>query len=195
MREEIDNTIIKELDTIYSPNVGGVETEFKQSLNDVSLERDFLEQQGMIQIVRTFGGNAVLIYLYLHTKMCEAGYRIEWNDIAIEISCAMLKSLYKVNEETVITIINEFVKSKMLYIITENNKPYLTSLYQVYMYERISAKRLRDRICKRNKSAKKNEKYTIVQTVPAFENCDNKSTNNSNVDNMFQGISGEEFFK
>ena len=32
MRKEINNSIIEELDTIYNPNIGGMDTEFKQSL-------------------------------------------------------------------------------------------------------------------------------------------------------------------
>ena len=63
MRKEINNSIIEELDTIYNPNIGGMETEFKQSLNDVSLEHDFSEQSDMVQIIREFGGSAVFVYM------------------------------------------------------------------------------------------------------------------------------------
>lgn len=172
MRKEINNSIIEELDTIYNPNIGGMDTEFKQSLNDVSLEHDFLEQSDMVQIIREFGGSAVFVYMYLHTKMCAEGYKIEWNDMAIDISCAMITSVYRITDTDIKAIINRFIEMKMLYIIKDGEKTYLTSLYQIYMYERISAKRLRDRINKRNKTVKKNEKYVIEQVVPAFEEAD-----------------------
>lgn len=169
MRKELNNSIIEELDTIYNPDIGGMETEFKQTLNDVSLEHDFLEEPDMVQIVREFGGTAVFVYMYLHTKMCTEGYRIEWNDIAIDITCAMLTSVYRIVNTDIKAIIKRFIELKMLYVISDGKKQYLTSLYQIYMFERISAKRLRDRINKRNKNLKKNEKYIIEQSVPAFE--------------------------
>lgn len=198
MRKEINNNIIEELEVIYSPNIGGMETEFKQSLNDVSLEHDFLEQPDMIQMIREFGGTAIFVYMYLHTKMCAQGYCIEWNEIAEDITCAMIKSVYKIEETNVKAIIKGFVEKKMLFIISDGTKQYLTSLYQVYMYERISAKRLRDRICKRNKTAKKDEKYKIEQNVPAIEyNAEVEDFFSSlpNIENSDSDFKDNEFFK
>ena len=37
MREDIDSFIIEELETVYNPDIGGLETEYKASLNDISM--------------------------------------------------------------------------------------------------------------------------------------------------------------
>ena len=85
MRENIDNTIIEELETVYNPDFGGMETEYKASLNDISLPNDFLEDTTMISVVRRLGSQAVMVYVYLHAKMCKEGYKIVWNDIQQDI--------------------------------------------------------------------------------------------------------------
>lgn len=63
------------------------------------------------------------------------------------------------------------------------------------MYERISAKRLRDRISKRNKNVKnKNEKYTIEQLVPALEEADrqpNQEETTENCTDVFRHLEDE----
>ena len=84
----------------------------------------------------------------------------------------MITSVYRITDTDIKAFINRLIEMKMMYIIKDGEKTYLTSLYQIYMYERISAKRLRDRINKRNKTVKKNEKYVIEQVVPAFEEAD-----------------------
>ena len=56
------------------------------------------------------------------------------------------------------------------------------------MYERISAKRLRDRINKRNKTVKKNEKYVIEQVVPAFEEADTQPVTKETTENYTDGF-------
>jgi len=177
MRKKIDNTIIEELETIYNPDICGVETEYKASLNDISLPNDFLEDTNMVSVIRTYGGLAVMVYLYLHEKMCREGYRILWNDIQIDVIKATLDGVYKADRTLIDDVISEFIKLKLLYIISNGEEVYLTSCYQVYIFERVSAKRLRDRIYKKNsKVAKKDDKLKVETTLPAFKEETSKVT-------------------
>lgn len=177
MRKKIDNTIIEELETIYNPDICGVETEYKASLNDISLPNDFLEDTNMVSVIRTYGGLAVMVYLYLHERMCREGYRILWNDIQIDVIKATLDGVYKVDRTLIDDVISEFIKLKLLYIISNGEEVYLTSCYQVYIFERVSAKRLRDRIYKKNsKVAKKDDKLKVETTLPAFKEETSKVT-------------------
>lgn len=169
MRENISNTIIEELDTIYSPDLAQVETEFKTSLNDVSLSNDFLEDTRMIKVIREFGTDTILIYMYLHTKMCKTGYKIIWDEMQKDVLSATLFGVYKVPLENIEKIITAFIQNKLLYLIDDGKEKWLTSAYQVYMYERVSAKRVRDRIYKKNQSLKKEDKIKIETNVPVFE--------------------------
>lgn len=177
MRKKIDNTIIEELETIYNPDICGVETEYKASLNDISLPNDFLEDTNMVSVIRTYGGLAVMVYLYLHERMCREGYRILWNDIQIDVIKATLDGVYKADRTLIDDVISEFIKLKLLYIISNGEEVYLTSCYQVYIFERVSAKRLRDRIYKKNsKVAKKDDKLKVETTLPAFKEETSKVT-------------------
>ena len=97
MRKQINNAIIEELETIYNPDICGVETEYKASLNDISLPNDFLEDTNMVSVIRSYGGLALMIYMYLHERMCREGYKIKWNDIqmSLKLHCAeCIKRIY-----------------------------------------------------------------------------------------------------
>lgn len=168
-RDYIDNFVIEELETIYNPNLLGAETEFKNTLADVSLPNDFLDDTRMITIIRNYGAEAILIYTFLHTKMCKEGYKIEWNDMQEDVYSATL-FIYKIDVSKFKDILNAFLDSGLLYIITDRHHiNWLTSTYQVFMYERVSAKRVRDRIYKRNQTLPSDEKIKIKCVVPAFE--------------------------
>lgn len=170
LRETINDSIIEELETIYNPPLEGLETEFKSSLNDVSLPNTFLEDTKLISVIRTYGCNALLIYMSLHSKMCKEGYRIAWGELQQDVVSAILCGTYKINIEMVSEIIEEFIKLHLLYVISDGKTNYLTSIYQIFMYERISAKRLRDRIYKRNSKVKnKSEKLQIKTALPVFK--------------------------
>lgn len=182
MRENISNSIIEELEVIYSPDLTQMETEFKTSLNDVSLSNDFLDDTRMIKLIREYGTDVVLIYMYLHTKMCKMGYRIIWDDMQQDVLCATLCGVYKVPIENINNIINALIQNKLLFLISDGKENWLTSSYQIYMFERVSAKRVRDRIYKRNQSIKKDEKIKIETNLPKFDNEDE-----------FAGISSEAF--
>lgn len=169
-RENIDNSIIEELETIYNPNLLGAETEFKSTLADMSLPHDFLDDTRMISIIRTYGAEAILVYTFLHTKMCNEGYRIEWNEMQEDVYSATL-FIYKMDITKFKDILNEFIKNKLLFILTDSNGiKWLTSAYQIFMFERVSAKRVRDRIYKRNQTLNAEEKIKIKCTLPAYDN-------------------------
>ena len=179
MRDNINNTIIEELETVYNPDFGGMETEYKASLNDISLPNDFLEDTNMISVVRRFGSQAVMVYVYLHAKMCKEGYKIVWNDIQQDIIKVTLAGIYKVDINMIDEIISAFVEVKLLHIISDGKEQYLTSVYQVFIYERVSAKRLRDKISKRNsKVSKSADKIKTETKLPVFkeESVDEKQT-------------------
>lgn len=168
-REYLDNSVIEELEVIYNPDLLGAETEFKSTLADISLPHDFLDDTRMISIIRTYGAEAILIYIFLHTKMCKEGYKIEWNDMQEDVYSATL-FIYKVDITKFKDILKAFLDNKLLYIITDtNNINWLTSIYQVFMYERVSAKRVRDRIYKRNQLLLSDEKIKIKCVLPVFE--------------------------
>lgn len=181
MRTHISNTIIEELDIIYNPPIAGLDVEYKSSLNDISLPRDFLDNTYMISAIRKHGSGAMLVYIYLHEKMCNAGYKIEWNEIQQDIIKIALSGMYKMDMASIDHIIATLLESKLLYRVFDGETEYLTSAYQIFIYERVSAKRLRDRIYKRNMSIKKKEdKYKINTQLPAFlEEEDNTKTADS----------------
>ena len=168
-RDTIDNSIFEELETVYNPNLLGAETEFKNTLADVSLPHDFLDDTRMISIIRTYGAEAILVYTFLHTKMSNEGYKIEWNDMQEDVYSATL-FIYKMDITKLKDILSAFIENKLLYILTDsNNIKWLTSTYQIFMYERVSAKRVRDRIYKRNQSLSADEKIKIKCTLPAYD--------------------------
>lgn len=190
MRATIDNSIIEELDTIYNPNLLGTETEFKSSLADVSLSHDFLDDTHMIKVIRDYGTDAVLIYMFIHTKMCHEGYKIEWNEMQEDVYSATLMGIYKVAIENFKNIINALLQNCLLYIVKdETGKKWLTSSYQIYMYERVSAKRVRDRVYKKNQPLSADEKIEINCKLPAFEDIkpikDGKKIDGLNQDTIF----------
>lgn len=168
-RENLDNSILEELETVYNPNLLGAETEFKRTLADMSLPQDFLEDTRMIDIIRTHGTDAILVYTYLHTKMCNEGYKIKWNDLQEDIYAASL-AVYKMDISKFHGILTAFLENKLLFIVTDiSGTKWLTSTYQVFMYERVSAKRVRDRIYKKNQSLAGDNKIKIECTLPVFD--------------------------
>ena len=50
-RDNIDNSIINELEIIYNPNLLGMETVFKSNLADITMPTDFLEDTTMIAVL------------------------------------------------------------------------------------------------------------------------------------------------
>ncbi len=170
MRTTIDNSIIEELDTIYNPIIAGMETEYKSSLNDISLPHDFLENTYMISTIRKYGSGVIMMYMYLHAKMCVDGYKMVWNEIQQDIVKVALAGMYKMDINTIGEIIKALLEAKLLYLISDSEEQYLTSVYQIFIYERVSAKRLRDRVYKKNVGIKqKGNKYKIETQLPAFE--------------------------
>lgn len=172
MRKNIDNSITEELEVIYNPDIANVETEFKTSLNDVSLSNDFLEDTKMIQVIRQHGAEVILIYMYLHTKMCKEGYKIVWNDMQKDVVCASLFGIYKIEFEKIDIIINALIDNKLLFLINDGAEQWITSAYQIYMFERVSAKRVRDRIYKKNQALKKEDKIKVETIVPIIAEDD-----------------------
>lgn len=170
MRKKIDDSIIEELETIYKPSISGVETDYKESLNDISLPNDFLDDTNMVSVINTYGGSALTVYLYLHEKMCQGGYCIVWNDTQKKVMRNILAGVYDVEKRMIDDMISEFIKLGLLYVISDGEKNYLTSCYQVYIFERVSAKRLRDRIYKKNSKMPRGEnKLKVETTMPVFK--------------------------
>lgn len=193
-RTDVDNSIFEELETIYNPDLLGMETEFKQSLNDVSLPNDFMEDTRMLEVIRKYGADTILVYLYLHTKMCKEGYRIVWNDMQKDVMCAMLAGVYKVPFERINDIIGNLLKNKLLFILNDGTEQWITSAYQIYMYERVCAKRVRDRIYKKNQSLKKEDKIKIETSVPVFSEEPKTTADFGSVsDDVFMNNDGEQF--
>ena len=191
MRRIINNSIIDELDTIYNPNLLGAETEFKSSLADVSLSHDFLDDTRMITIIRNHGAEAVLIYMFIHAKMCHEGYKLEWNAMQEDVYSATLQGVYKLSIDNFKKILHVLVENHLFFIIKDsNNKNWLTSAYQIYMYERVSAKRVRDRIYKKNQSLDANDKIKVSSTLPAIEDTD-EGTATSEDSNSIDPIWGD----
>ena len=170
MREDIDSFIIEELETVYNPDIGGLETEYKASLNDISMPHDFLEDTKMISCTRKYGGIAVLIYMYLHSKMCKEGYKIIWNEMQKDVIKATLFGVYKVDIKMIDMVIASFIEEKLLHVVDDGKEQYLTSVYQVFIFERVASKRLRDRIYKRNtKISKSADKLKVETKLPVFK--------------------------
>ncbi len=169
LRDTIDDSIIEELDTIYNPNLLGVETEFKSTLADVSLPHDFMNNTTMVQVIRDYGTQVILIYIFLHTKMCEGGYRVEWNALQKDVFSSML-GIYKVTASKFNAVIKALIENKLIYIVKDNNgKEWLTSTYQIFMYERVSAKRVRDRVAKKNQHLEAGYKIKFSTAIPTFD--------------------------
>ena len=169
-RDNIDDTIFNELETIYNPNLLGMETVFKNNLADITMPNDFLEDTAMIKIIRDLGSDSILVYMYLHSKMSQEGYKIKWDEIQIDVLSASISGVYKVSPDNFKKIVIAMIQNKLLYVITDStNTKWLTSVYQVFAYERVAAKRLRDRLSKRNTNLKKADKIKTQCTIPAFE--------------------------
>lgn len=198
-RDNIDNSIINELEIIYNPNLLGMETVFKSNLADITMPTDFLEDTTMIKMIREYGSDVIMIYMYLHSKMSQEGYRIKWDDIQIDVLSASILGVYKVSADNFKNIITAMIKSKLLYVITDNNNnKWLTSTYQIFAYERVAAKRLRDRLAKRNTGLKKAEKIKTLCAIPSFEeemkSDEERQRQEQTAEDYFNDFNPEDFF-
>lgn len=197
-RDNIDNSIFTELETIYNPNLLGMETIFKSNLADITMPNDFLEDTAMIKLIREYGSDVVMIYMYLHSKMSQEGYKIKWDEIQIDVLSASISGVYKVSSDSFKKIIIAMIQNKLLYVIKDStNTKWLTSVYQVFAYERVAAKRLRDRIAKRNTNLKKTDKIKTQCSIPSFEEEMDADVQSKEIQEMHEEFTienPEEFF-
>lgn len=180
-RLTINNNTIKEIHSMYPPAKSITGETYKATLEYITTEIDFFEEQGTKELVKSHGLAPVGFYDLLRIEIANSnGYGICITNDDFKIFIFKIKIKLNIDEETVNNYVKLLTEYKLLYIIKdeETNLEYYTTLQSIWNYEY----RLYYRYTNREKQKKSRQRKKKADTTKnEVENVD--TTKNSPIAN------------
>lgn len=154
-RTSIDNTIIKELNENYPPSAEKNGVAYKQKLDYLTFEIDFLSDSNFRELRDKYGNDVIAVIFYLRKEMCKNGWFVKENDKYLINDCSYL---CKIAQDKVEAILEDLICKKILFRVCDDSfeeGTWLTCPQQIYNFEMASNNRQQSR--KRNSKKRKQQ--------------------------------------
>lgn len=191
-KTNIDNSIFKELNEKYPPVESENGVAYKQKLEYITFEIDFLSDPIIRSLRNKYGAVIIAVIFYLRTEMCKNGWKVRvdegeyYNTLLQDCGYVCNIDMNQANQ-----IINDLVEKRVMYIVQDNSVEegkWMTCVQQLYNFEMASNNRkaARERQARRrgrqNTVCDDNQASQMQQEEQVEENNMNGSTVNSNTE-------------
>lgn len=144
-RTEITNNTLKEIRNLY-PRFSKRGIEYTLGQTYVTLEADSLDEPTIRKLLRKYGGDAIAIIIFFRLEMCQPyGWYLDASEDNIEMLISDCAYKLKLEEERVSEILDALIEYKIFWKISDDKNSYLANIQNLYTYEILNTKRLRDR--------------------------------------------------
>lgn len=160
-KDYIDNSIFQELITKYPPLAADNNVLYKQKLDYLTFETDFLSDAKLRKLRYKYGNDIIAIIFFLRTEMCHLGWKIridnEYHTALID-DCA---HACNVERETAANALNDLLQENIFFAVKDESVEqgvWLTCPQQIYNYEMACNNRKKSRARKAKSRANAKEK-------------------------------------
>lgn len=155
----IDNSIFKELEEKYPPVESENGVAYKQKLDYLTFETDFLTSPTIRMLRNQHGAVVIAVIFYLRTEMCKNGWNVRVDE-GMYYQTLVQDCSYYCNLDIGITnqIIHDLVNNHEMYVVHDESVEegkFLTCPQQIYNYEMACQKRQSSRERQKRLRAKK----------------------------------------
>lgn len=154
-RTFIDNTIIKDLNEKYPPSAEKNGVAYKQKLDYLTFETDFLSDSNFRELRDKHGNDVIAVIFYLRTEMCKNGWFVKENDKYLINDCSYH---CKIAQDKVETLLEDLICKKIIFRVCDDSfeeGTLLTCPQQIYNFEMASSNRQKSR--ERNSKKRKQQ--------------------------------------
>lgn len=173
----IDNTIFKELKEKYPPLESENGVTYKQKLDYLTFEIDFLSNPIIRMLKKKYGSVVIAVIFYLRTEMCKNGWKVRIDTEAYYQTLLQDCSYYcDLDIRKVDSIIHDLVNEHEMYVVQDNDVEegrFLTCPQQIYNYEMACQKRKTSRERQARLRAKRNGLSDDKKTPAIAEDLQN----------------------
>lgn len=137
-RTTIDNTIFKELKDKYPPVSAKNGVLYKQTLDYVTFETDFITDYKLRDLRKKHGNDIIAVIIYLRTEMCNGGWKVRVDGKAYEYLKFDCAHNCDIREDIVDAMIQDLIQSQIFFSVEDESFEkgiWLTCPQQVYNYE------------------------------------------------------------
>lgn len=177
----IDNTIFKELNDKYPPTSAENGVTYKQKLEYLTFETDFVTDTKLRTLRKKYGNDIIAVIFYLRTKMCEDGWKVRVDGDAYEYLIEDCAHSCAIDKDKVKEIHRDLVQDRFFFQVQDKSfeeGEWLTCPQQVYNYEMACNNRQLSRARNAKKRARQAEQNNSFTGSPPsnFNSCE--KTNN-----------------
>ena len=158
----IDNSIFKELAEKYPLQEAGNGVKYKQKLDYITFETDFLQEPVLRVLKNQYGFEVIAVIFYLRTEMCKNGWKVRVDKgIYYDVLVDDCSHCCNINQQLTDEIIQKLIEMKLMYEVCDTEVEegvWLTCPQQIYNYEMACNNRQQSRKRQANHRAREKEK-------------------------------------
>ena len=187
-KTNIDNSIFKELNEKYPPVESENGVAYKQKLEYITFEIDFLSDPIIRSLRNEYGAVVIAVIFYLRAEMCKNGWKVrvdegEYYNMLVQ-DCSYVCNI-DVNQAN--NIIHDLVKRRVMYIVQDASVEegrWMTCVQQLYNFEMASNNRKSARERQAKRRGKRSSGHTEDNTlqIQQEEQTAGNNTNGSKID-------------
>lgn len=184
-RTTIDNTIFKELNEKYPPVSAANGVLYKQSLDYLTFETNFIMDYNLRNLRKKYGNDIIAVIFYLRTKMCDDGWKVRVDSDVYEYLIDDCAHSCDIEEDKVNTMIQDLIQSQILFSVQDESIEkgvWLTCPQQIYNYEMACNNRQSSRARNAKRRTQQHCPYTDLppNNIDLFENTSNEAFTDAN---------------
>lgn len=156
-RDFLNNDIFKELAEKYPPLDAENGVAYKQKLEYLTFETDFLTDAKLRMLRQKYGNDIVAIIFFMRTEMCGYGWKIRIDGEYYYSLIDDCSHICKIGEEIVKNALGDLISEKIFFVVQDERfeqGKWLTCTQQVYNYEMACNNRKSNRARKAKSRAK-----------------------------------------
>lgn len=184
----IDNTIFKELNDKYPPVGAANGVFYKQSLDYLTFETDFIMDFNLRTLRKKYGNDIIAVIIYFRTKMCDDGWKVRADGTAYNYLLDDCAHNCGIGEDVVDAMIQDLIHSHIFFSVQDESLEegvWLTCTQQVYNYEMACNNRQSSRARNAKRRTRQAEQQCPFADSPpsifdSFENTSSETSADTN---------------
>lgn len=180
-KTSINNTIFKELNDKYPPVSADNGVAYKQKLEYLTFETDFMTDTNLRKLRREYGNDIIAVIFYLRTEMCKNGWKVRADGDAYKYLLDDCAHNCGIGEDIVDAMIQDLIQSQIFFSVKDESfedGEWMTCPQQVYNYEMSCNNRQSSRARNARKRAQQAEQHNLFtdSSSSSFDSYKNTSS-------------------